>query len=99
MNWDNVDVEGPVFIGSSVHIEDGVQIVGPAWIGHDCHISHGARICHSVLFEYPFVGAHADLEDAISSGRYCVDRTGKTLSVTTPAAATHWGDTRRKSRP
>lgn len=34
--WDQVDIKGPVCIGSSVSIEPGVSIVGPAWIGHGC---------------------------------------------------------------
>jgi NDP-sugar pyrophosphorylase family protein len=40
--WHQVRIEGPVYIGSSVHIEPGATITGPAWIGHGSHIRTGA---------------------------------------------------------
>jgi len=48
--WDEVTIEGPVYIGSSVRIEPGSTITGPAWIGHGSHIRTGAKGVRSNLF-------------------------------------------------
>lgn len=33
VNWDKVNIKGPVYIGGMTHIEDGATIIGPTMIG------------------------------------------------------------------
>jgi mannose-1-phosphate guanylyltransferase len=88
VNWDRVDIQGPVYIGGMTKIEDGVKIIGPATIGRNCHICEGATIDNSVIFEYSRIGANVSLIDKLVFGRYCVDKTGATIDV--QAAALDW---------
>ncbi|MCA1993943.1 MAG: NDP-sugar synthase [Coleofasciculus sp. S288] len=95
VNWDKVDITGPVYIGGMTHIEDGAKIVGPAMIGPNCWICSGATVDNSVIFDYSRLGAGVRLVDKLVFGRYCVDKTGATIDV--QAAALDWliTDTRR----
>ena len=95
VNWDKVDIQGPVYIGGMTHIEDGAKIIGPTMIGPNCWICSGAPVDNSVIFEYSRLGAGVRLVDKLVFGRYCVDKTGATIDV--QAAALDWliTDTRR----
>ncbi len=99
VNWDKVDITGPVYIGGMTHIEDGAKIVGPSMIGPNCWICSGATVENSVIFEYSRLGAGVRLVDKLVFGRYCVDKTGATIDV--QAAALDWliTDTRRSLPP
>jgi mannose-1-phosphate guanylyltransferase len=88
VNWDKVDITGPVYIGAMTHIEDGAKIVGPTMIGPNCWICSGATVDNSVIFEYSRLGAGVRLVDKLVFGRYCVDKTGATIDV--QAAALDW---------
>jgi len=87
VNWDKVEVTGPVYIGGMTHIEDGAKIVGPTMIGPNCHICKGAAVERSVIFEYSRLG-DVRLVDKLVFGRYCVDKTGATIDI--QAAALDW---------
>ena len=95
VNWDNVDITGPVYIGGMTYIEDGAKIIGPAMIGPSCRICSGATVENSVIFEYSRLGPGVRLVDKLVFGRYCVDKTGAAIDV--QAAALDWliTDTRR----
>jgi len=88
VNWDKVDITGPVYIGGMTHIEDGAKIIGPSMIGPNCWICQGATVDNSVIFEYSRLGAGVRLVDKLVFGRYCVDKTGATIDV--QAAALDW---------
>ncbi len=88
INWDKVDITGPVYIGGMTRIEDGAKIVGPAMIGHNCCICGGATVDNSVIFEYSRLGPGVRLVDKLVYGRYCVDKTGAMIDV--QAAALDW---------
>jgi mannose-1-phosphate guanylyltransferase len=81
VNWDKVDITGPVYIGGMTQIEDGAKITGPAMIGRNCHICSGAHIDNSVIFEYSRIASDVDLTDKLVFGRYCVDKDGATIDV------------------
>lgn len=95
VNWDKVDIQGPVYIGGMTKIEDGARIIGPSMIGPSCHICSGATVDNSVIFEYSRLGPGVRLVDKLVFGRYCVDKTGASIDV--QAAALDWliTDTRR----
>ncbi|HAG84413.1 MAG TPA: mannose-1-phosphate guanyltransferase, partial [Cyanobacteria bacterium UBA12227] len=95
VNWDKVDITGPVYIGAMTHIEDGAKIIGPTMIGPNCWVCKGATVDNSVIFEYSRLGPGVRLVDKLVFGRYCVDKTGATIDV--QAAALDWliTDTRR----
>ncbi|MEY3834751.1 MAG: sugar phosphate nucleotidyltransferase [Microcoleaceae cyanobacterium] len=88
VNWDKVDITGPVYIGGMTRIEDGVKIVGPAMVGPNCWLCTGATVDNSVVFEYSRLGPGVRLVDKLVFGRYCVDKIGATIDV--QAAALDW---------
>lgn len=88
VNWDKVDITGPVYIGAMTRIEDGAKIIGPTMIGPNCWICSGATVDNSVIFEYSRLGAGVRLVDKLVFGRYCVDKTGAAIDV--QAAALDW---------
>lgn len=88
INWDKVDIQGPVYIGGMTQIEDGAKIIGPTMIGPSCHICSGATVDNSVIFEYSRIGPGALLANKLVFGRYCVDKTGASVDV--QAAALDW---------
>ncbi len=88
VNWDRVDIQGPVYIGGMTRIEDGAKIIGPSMIGPNCWICQGATVDNSVIFEYSRLGAGVSLVDKLVFGRYCVDKTGASIDL--QAAALDW---------
>lgn len=92
--WDQVAIEGPVYIGSGVKIDPGVSITGPAWIGHGCIIRKGASITRSILFEYTRIAADMHFFEMIVSRQYCVNRHGETLYGDDDVTRLRWGDAR-----
>jgi mannose-1-phosphate guanylyltransferase len=88
VNWDKVDIQGPVYIGGMTRIEDGARIIGPSMIGPNCYICGGATVDNSVIFEYSRLGPNVRLVDKLVYGRYCVDKTGAAIDVR--AAALDW---------
>ena len=75
-NWDNIHVEGPIYVGGMTKIEDGATIIGPAMIGPSCHICEGATVDNSIIFDYSRIGPGVRLVEKLVFGRYCVDRNG-----------------------
>ena len=92
--WDQVKIQGPVYVGSSVKIEPGAVIVGPCWIGHGSVIRSGARVTRSILFEYTRIAADMHFSEMIVSPEYCVNRDGETLYRGDDTAQLRWGDAR-----
>ena len=88
VNWDKVDITGPVYIGAMTKIEDGAKIIGPTMIGPNCWVCSGATVDNSVIFQYSRLGEGVRLVDKLVFGRYCVDKTGAAIDV--QAAALDW---------
>lgn len=88
VNWDKVDITGPVYIGGMTRIEDGAKIIGPTMIGSNCWVCRGATVENSVIFEYSRLGPEVRLVDKLVFGRYCVDKTGAAIDL--QAAALDW---------
>lgn len=97
VNWDKVEITGPVYIGGMTKIEDGAKIIGPAMIGPNCYICSGATVDNSVIFEYSRLGEGIRLVDKLVFGRYCVDKTGAAIDL--QAAALDWLITDTRSNP
>ena len=77
VDWDDVLIEGPVYIGANSRIEAGCEIHGPTWISHGCHLQGGARVHRSILFAHTLMRKHGVVSEAVVFGRYCVDKDGK----------------------
>lgn len=84
VDWENIRIEGPVYIGANSQIEAGCEIIGPTWIGHGCHLEAGANIMRSILFEHTRIGGRGRVSEAVVFGRFCVDKEGNPI---------HSGDT------
>ena len=97
VNWDKVDIQGPVYIGGMTRIEDRARIIGPTMIGPNCWVCSGATVDNSVIFEYSRLGPGVRLVDKLVFGRYCVDKTGATIDV--QAAALDWLITDTRQSP
>ena len=97
VNWDKVDIQGPVYIGGMTHIEDGSTIIGPSMIGSNCWICSGATVNNSIIFDYSRLGPSVSLVDKLVFGRYCISSTGSAIDM--QAAALDWliTDTRQSS--
>lgn len=92
--WGEVDITGPVYIGSSVCIEPGAKIIGPSWIGNGSHVRRGAALTRCVLFEYTRISADQTFNEMIVAPQYCVDRHGATNYVGDEECTRRWGDSR-----
>jgi mannose-1-phosphate guanylyltransferase len=88
VNWDKVEIEGPVYIGAMTKIEDGAKIIGPSMIGPNCRICSGTIVDNSIIFEYSRLGPGVRLVDKLVFGRYCVDKEGHTINL--QEAALDW---------
>ena len=97
VNWDKVDITGPVYIGGMTKIEDGAKIIGPTMIGPNCYICSGATVDNSVIFEYSKLGEGIRLVNKLVFGRYCVDKTGAAIDL--QAAALDWLITDARNNP
>jgi len=96
VDWEHVNIKGPVYLGSGVRVDKGSQIIGPAWISNGCHIQRGGRVIRSVLFEYTRVGQDYTFEDMIVCGEYCVDKHGRMMHVDDDGCDLIWSDAREK---
>jgi mannose-1-phosphate guanylyltransferase len=94
IDWDSVNIKGPVYVGSGTCIEPGVTIEGPAWIGHGCRLRSGCQMTRSVLFDYTRLNANNVFTDVIASPLYVVDRHGHTTYQGEEGTAFKWGDAR-----
>ena len=97
VNWDKVDIQGPVYIGAMTKIEDGATIIGPTMIGPNCWICSDTTVDNSVIFEYSRLGKGVRLVDKLVFGRYCVDKTGAAIDL--QAAALDWLITDARQEP
>lgn len=79
IDWDQCEIQGPVYIGSGTRVEAGAMIVGPTWVGHGCHIRQGARISKSIIFEYTRIGSASIVKDSVAFGKFFVDKDGKSF--------------------
>jgi len=77
VDWDQVHVEGPVYVGSNTRIEPGCELIGPVWLSHGCVIRSGARIRHSLIFEHTYLGPAAHVDEAMVFGHRLVDQRGQ----------------------
>ena len=69
VNWDAVDITGPVYIGAMTRIEDGAKIIGPSMIGPNCCICGNSTVDNSVIFEYSRLGRGGRLVDKLGFGQ------------------------------
>ena len=97
VNWDKVNITGPVYIGGMTKIEDGATIIGPTMIGPNCWICSDTKVDNSVIFEYSRLGKGVRLQDKLVFGRYCVDKTGAAIDL--QAAALDWLITDARQEP
>ncbi|RUM76346.1 MAG: NDP-sugar synthase [Sulfurovum sp.] len=78
---DEVDIQGPVYIGSSVRIEKGAKIIGPCMIGSGSVIQENVTIDKSVILGYTKVTAHAKIKEKIIAGKYIINPFGSSIDI------------------
>lgn len=92
--WESVNIQGPVYIGSSVKIEPNTEIIGPTWIGHGSHLRSGSSVKRCVLFEYTRIAEDMNFSEKIVSPDYCVSRSGEAVYSGDDSTTLRWGDAR-----
>lgn len=98
IDWDNVTIEGPVYIDSGSWIEAGAVIIGPSWISRGSHLRKNAKVIRSILFDYTRITEDVTFFEMIVSPTYCVDRNGGTYYIGDDACPLRWGDARPMGR-
>lgn len=94
IDWKNVEIQGPVYIGSSVRVDAGARIIGPTWIAHGSHIRARAVVTRSVIFDYTRLGEDMEFCDMIVSPEYCVSSSGVTVYRGDDNCLLRWSDAR-----
>ncbi|HHL2712529.1 TPA: sugar phosphate nucleotidyltransferase [Yersinia enterocolitica] len=91
-----LDIEGPVYIGSSTEIQLGVTIKGPTIIGAGCLLEQGAVIDQSFIADYTRVGGIAHLHQQMIFAGKVISPDGTAIDLS--AAGLNWliDDKRRK---
>lgn len=96
IDWENTNIQGPVYIGSGARIDKGTEIIGPSWISDGCHVQRGGSVIRSILFEYTRVGQDYCFDEMIVCGEYCVDKHGRMMHVDDDTCDLIWSDAREK---
>lgn len=73
VDFDQVNITPPVYIGGSTEIEAGATIVGPAVLGANCVVESGAVIKNCIVEDYTRLTSQANLEGKIIFGSRCID--------------------------
>lgn len=81
VNWDKVQVSGPVYIGAATSIGDGAVIEGPAVIGANCVIEPGAQVRESIIGDYTRVASAASLSERIVFAGKLIDPHGAVVDI------------------
>ena len=81
INFDEISIEGPVYIGSSVRIGKGAKIIGPCMIGSGSIINKNAVIDKSVILGYTKVTSYAKIKEKIIAGKYIINPFGSSIDI------------------
>lgn len=81
VDFDQIDMIPPIYIGSSTLIEAGARIVGPTVIGANCQIKSGTIIKECLITDYTRVKGIANLEQRIVFGTKCIDPFGNAIDI------------------
>jgi mannose-1-phosphate guanylyltransferase len=81
VDFSQIDMVPPVYIGSSTLIEAGAKIYGPTVIGANCQIKGGTIIKECLIEDYTRVKGIANLERLIVFGNKCIDPSGDALDI------------------
>lgn len=97
INFQDVNIVPPVYIGGSTKIEAGATIVGPAVIGANCVVESGAVVKNCIVEDYTHLSSMANLEGQIIFGSRCIDPILETQVDIAEASLEYMIDDVRKS--
>lgn len=78
VDFNQVNIIPPVYIGGSTKIEPGATIIGPAVIGANCVVESGAIVKNCIVEDYTRIKSPANLEGKIIFGSRCIDPISQT---------------------
>jgi mannose-1-phosphate guanylyltransferase len=81
INLDEVEIVPPVYLGSSVRLEEGSKVVGPCMIGSGCILKENSTVKESVVLGYTKVSAHAQIDKKIIAGKYIINPLGTSIDI------------------
>lgn len=81
IDWNQVKINPPVYIGSSTKIESGSKITGPCMIGANCLVESGAEINACLISDYTRIGGLAMLDNKLIFGGDCISPDGNAMNI------------------
>lgn len=81
IDWDRVDISGPVYIGAGASIGDGAVIEGPSVIGANCIVEPGAQIRQSIVGDYTRISSLASVAERIVFAGKLIDPYGEVVDI------------------
>ena len=76
IDFDNIEIEPPIYIGNSVKIENGTKIIGPTVIGSGSKIEKNVTLEKSILFNYTNIKEGLKFNHRIITSRYITNPNG-----------------------
>jgi len=76
INFDEIEIVPPVYIGNSVRIRKGAKIIGPTMIGSGCLIDEGVNIAHTVVLPHTKINKNLYFNKRIITHQYIIDPQG-----------------------
>ncbi len=81
VDWEQVEIKPPVYIGSGTRIEAGAKITGPCMIGSNCVIESHAELSDCIISDYTRVSGLASIDRQIVFGDHCISPEGAPLNI------------------
>jgi len=81
INFDEVEIIGPVYIGNSVKIAKGVKLIGPCVIGSNSIIEENVELKAVIVLEHTIIKDKVKLEKRIVSHHFLSNPYGDYLDV------------------
>lgn len=81
IDWKQVTMTPPVYIGGSSKIEAGAKITGPCMIGANCVVENGAEVTECLIGDYTRISGMASLDKKLIFGGDCISPDGGVMNV------------------
>jgi len=81
INFDEIEISGPVYIGNSVKIEKGVKIIGPCVIGSNSIIKEDVSLKGCIVLDHTLIKNKVKLETRIVSHHFLSNPYGDYLNI------------------
>ena len=81
IDFDNIEIIPPVYIGNSVSIKKGSKIIGPCVIGSDSIIKENVVLDRVLIFSNTIIHSNIKFKNRILTNKYIVNPYGKYANI------------------